>query len=41
MYLWYLNFIEEKKLEIVEKTYKIVNKNLSKKDNKNNEKILQ
>lgn len=41
MYLWYLNFIEEKKLEIVEKTYKIVNENLTKKENKNNEKILQ
>lgn len=41
MYLWYLNFIEDKKLEIVEKTYKIVNENLTKKENKNNEKILQ
>ena len=41
LYLWYLNFIEDKKFEIVEKTYKIVNKNLSKKENKNKEKILQ
>ena len=41
MYLWYLNFIEDKKVEILEKTYKIVNKNLSKKENKNEEKILQ
>ena len=41
MYLWYLNFIEDKKLQILEKTYKIVNKNLSKKRYKNEEKILQ
>lgn len=26
IYLWYLNFVEEKKLEILEKTYKIINK---------------
>lgn len=41
IYLWYLNFIEDKKLELVEKTYKIVNKNLSEKRYKNKEKILQ
>lgn len=41
IYLWYLNFIEEKKLEILEKTYIIVNKNLSENQNKKGGKILQ
>lgn len=41
IYLWYLNLIEDKKIEIVEKTYKILNKNLIKKECKNKETVLQ
>lgn len=35
-YLWYLNFIEEKKIELLERTYKQLNKNLIKIENEKN-----
>ena len=41
MYLWYLHFLEENKIELLEKTYKIVNKNLLIYSKENKEKILQ
>jgi len=41
IYLLYLNFVEEKKLKLLERTYKILNKNLVMKDMENKEKILQ
>lgn len=41
LYLWYLNFVEEKKIELLEKTYKIVKKNLYMHNKENEEKILQ
>ena len=41
IYLIYLNFLEEKRLKLLEKTYKILNKNLIMKDMENKQKILQ
>ena len=41
IYLIYLNFVVEKKLKLLERTYKILNKNLVMKDMENKEKILQ
>lgn len=41
IYLIYLNLIEEKKVKLLERTYKILNKNLRLKEMENKEKILQ
>lgn len=41
VYLIYLNSVEEKKLKLLERTYKILNKNLKLKEMENKQKILQ
>ena len=41
IYLIYLNFIEERKIKLLERTYRILNKNLKLKELENKEKILQ
>lgn len=41
IYLIYLNFIEERKVKLLERTYRILNKNLKLKELENKEKILQ
>lgn len=41
IYLIYLNFIEERKIKLLERTYKILDRNLKLKELENKEKILQ